>query len=87
MLDKILIRSDTKEVNIRHQDSSSRYIVSFTPSEDYNIIHVEEECDNYFQNDLNKKEFQELIDALQNLANMMPEMENEDDIINDEEED
>lgn len=73
MLDKILIRSDTKEVNIRHQGSSSRYIVSFTPSKEYNTIHVEEECENYFKNDLNKKEFQKLIDALQNLADMMPD--------------
>lgn len=82
MTDKIELSEDKKTLYIVDTINGGHfYVASFSLFKDCTEMSIQEESDNYYESKLNKKEFQELINELQNLANMMP-----DEIDDDEEE-
>lgn len=75
MINKIEIDDDGKVLTIVDVEKSKfrrgYNVVSFSLEKNNTTVLVEEEADNYMASEFNKKEFQELINSLQKLADMM----------------
>lgn len=78
MTDKIELSEDKKTLFVVDTINGGQYrkgfyVASFSLFKDCTEMSIQEESDNYYKSKLNKKEFQEFINELQNLANMMPD--------------